>query len=413
MKLDSVLGRAFLSVAGMGVQGVARFVYTLLIGRIAGPETLSDITSLLSLAIYLSLFWPAGAAQAAARYLPLPQQAASSFRILLHSFWLASTVLALCAFPLALWLSHDPLTAAACAFFVFCHNAYVFTRGVLVGQDRLVRAVVGDTLSSLLSLTLLLLVILAGLSSALLLPLAFGYLLFALLALHRQHTGSRDTTHRREILIFTRDATLGALVTGGLLPATMIFVRAFDTSRDAGMFAAALTLATPLNMVAQALNQVLLPHFTRLRADPEEQQRSHNRILLLTAVGFSLGFGLLILLAPWLMTTIYGPQYSDGTLAMQVLLVIVLLFSINAAPSAQLLATGRQKTYARVWLIAFAVGTLVMLVASPVWGQWGALLGFGLGGGGGSLAIVALGYRRPAHAVLHDDERREEHRTDD
>lgn len=389
MKLKAVLMRAFLASAGMGIQGVARFIYTLVIGRLSGPETLSDITALLSLAIFLSLFWPAGLAQAAARFAP---ETRSSFSTLHRSFWLSSTVLAIIAIPLALWLSEDFLTALCCGVFVFCHNAYVFMRGVLVGQDRLVRSLIGDTIAAVISLTLVVVVVLGNAHWALLLPLAAGYLAFALFGAGRAvgEFADKPEPSKAEILGFTRQATLGAVVTGGLLPATMIFVRAFDTPWNAGMFAAALSLATPLNIAAQALNQVLLPHFSRLRASPIEQRRSHLQIFVLATVAFAIGFGALIVLAPWLLTTFFGARYAEGAAAMQALLVVVFLFSIVAAPSALLLASDRQRVYARVWLIAFVAGTLTMIVAAPAWGQWGAILGFALGGGGGAITITLL-----------------------
>ncbi len=73
MKQHSVAGQLILSTYGMGIQGVARLFYTLVIGRTLSPEALSDTTAILSLAVYLALVWPGGAAIAATRYLANPE----------------------------------------------------------------------------------------------------------------------------------------------------------------------------------------------------------------------------------------------------------------------------------------------------------------------------------------------------
>lgn len=395
MKQHSVAGQLILSTYGMGIQGVARLVYTLVIGRTLSPEALSDTTAILSLAVYLALVWPAGAAIAATRYLANPETAADSIRALRTSFWVSTIPLSLIAIPIAWWITGDLPIGLASAVLVFSYNAYVFSRGVLTGENRLLRAAVLDTVSSLLAITVLLLVLTAHSSWVLLLPLSAGYLLFALFARSRTVAAPGPSSLQRETLAFTREATFGALVMGGMLPATMIFVRAFDTPTAAGMFAAALTLATPANIVAQAVSQVLLPHFARLRADPSAMRASHRRLFALTAAGFGLIFGALIVFAPWILDLFYGTRYADGVPAMQVLLGIVLLLSLTSAPSALLLASGRERLAARIWMFAFVIGTATMLLLAPVWGQWGALVGYALGGGGGSIVIILCAFLAP------------------
>ncbi|WP_426169670.1 lipopolysaccharide biosynthesis protein [Microbacterium sp. DWRC1-3] len=395
MKQHSVAGQLILSTYGMGIQGVARLFYTLVIGRTLSPEALSDTTAILSLAVYLALVWPAGAAIAATRYLANPETAADSIRALRTSFWVSTIPLSLIAIPIAWWMTGDLPIGLASAVLVFSYNAYVFSRGVLTGENRLLRAAVLDTVSSLLAITVLLLVLTAHSSWVLLLPLSAGYLLFALFARSRTVAAPGPSSLQRETLAFTREATFGALVMGGMLPATMIFVRAFDTPTAAGMFAAALTLATPANIVAQAVSQVLLPHFARLRADPSAMRASHRRLFALTAAGFGLIFGALIVFAPWILDLFYGTRYADGVPAMQVLLGIVLLLSLTSAPSALLLASGRERLAARIWMFAFVIGTATMLLLAPVWGQWGALVGYALGGGGGSIVIILCAFLAP------------------
>ncbi|PRI10211.1 lipopolysaccharide biosynthesis protein [Leucobacter massiliensis] len=401
MNGGGVLSRAVLSTVGMGVQGVARFAYTIVIGRLAGPESLGEVSALLSLAVYASLFWPAAAGVAASRFLPDPLLAGPAMRVLKRSFAVSVALLAIASALAAVLLGSGAAEVLGAVALVVGYSGYVFARGALLGEDRVGRAAVVDTLTSLVAITALVLVLISGWDWALLLPLAAGYALFALAGWPRAGS-SAGPAERREVLGFTRDSAIALLATGGLLPATMVFVRAFESPQLAGLFAAGLSLATPANLVAQSVNQVLVPHFARMLGGPAEAiRRSHRRVFVVTLLGFAAVFGALIALAPWILTLFYGDRYRDGTLSMQLMLLAVAAMSVMSAPAAYLTAVGRQGLYARIWLLATIAGTAVMLAASPAWGQWGALAGFLLGAVGGSTAVVVCGLRlapRPAAA---------------
>lgn len=400
MSEQSVLSRTVLSTAGMGVQGLARFAYTLAIGRLAGPAALGDTNTLLSVAVYLSLVLPAGLGVAGSRYLPDPRFASETIGLLKRWFWGASVALALLAVPVAMLIIDDFIAAVSCGLLVFSYNAYVFTRGTMMGEDRILRATIADFVSSLVAITALIAVLLGGVNWALLLPLALGYAIFAFASWPRTQAVPAGSEQRSMVMRFLRDSTVSALATGGLLPSTMVFVKAYDTPIQAGLFAAALSLATPASLVSQAVNQVLIPHFARMQNAPAAARRSHARVFIFTTAMFALVFGALILLAPWIMTVLYGERFSGGTLTMQVLLAIVFLISTTCAPSAYLVSSGHQKQFAFIWFAAFLIGTATMLVAAPQLGAWGAMLGFALGGGGGSLAVITAGFlTRPVELV--------------
>lgn len=391
-RTKSVLSRTVLSTAGMAVQGVARFGYTIAIGRLASAGALGEASALLSVAVWLSLVMPAGLGIAASRYLPVEGFAGGAIHQLNRWFWGSSLALAVVAAPIAYWITGDIAASASCAVLVWTYNAYVYTRGILMGEDRILRAAVADFVSSAFALTALVLVLLAGAHWALLLPLAAGYGIFAFAARPSTPGTATNVNDRAVIGHFVRDATIGALATGGLLPATMIFVRAFDSQVQADLFAAALSLATPASLVSQAVNQVLLPHFARLSSTPQAMRASYRKLLLATVAMFAIVFGALILLAPWLLSLFYGERFAGGTAAMQGLLAVVFLISATCAPSAYLVAAGRQGIFARIWLASFILGTATMIVAAPALGMWGALMGFAIGGGGGSLAVIGAAF---------------------
>lgn len=392
MSKQSVLSRTVLSTAGMGVQGLARFAYTLAIGRLAGPEALGDTNTLLSVAVYLSLVLPAGLGVAGSRYLPDPRFASETIGLLKRWFWGASVALSLLAVPVAMLIVDDFIAAMSCGLLVFSYNAYVFTRGTMMGEDRILRATIADFASSLVAITALVAVLLGGANWALLLPLALGYAIFAFASWPSTPAAPASAEQRSIVLRFLRDSTVSALATGGLLPSTMVFVKAHDSPMQAGLFAAALSLATPASLVSQAVNQVLIPHFARMQSTPVTARKSHAKVFVLTTGMFAVVFGTLILLAPWILTVLYGERFSGGTLTMQALLAIVFLISTTCAPSAYLVSSGHQKRFALIWFAAFLIGTATMLLAAPSLGAWGAMLGFAFGGGGGSLAVIIAGF---------------------
>lgn len=401
---QTVVSRTALITLGMGVQGIARLGYTVVIGRFAGSGDLGDTSALLSVAVYLSLVLPAGLGVAASRYLPIGELSGGALRILNRWFWVSSTVLAAIAFPISFGITGDPWLSLSAVVLVWSYNAYVYTRGVLMGEDRIVRATVADTIAAFVAITALVLVLTAQVSWALLLPLALGYAVFAFLGRPVSEPGEASPQQRATIARFVRDSTIGAMATGGLLPATMVFVRAFDTPHIADLFAAALSLATPASMVSQALNQVLIPHFARLNRDPAALQASSRKLTAATIALFAVVFGLIIWLAPVILSVIYGDKYADGALPLRALLAIVFFISATCAPSAYLVAAGRQRAFATIWLVAFIVGTLTMVIASPALAMWGALLGFAVGGGGGSLAVIIAGLVLPAGRMVEDHE---------
>lgn len=390
-----VLSRTTLVTFGMAAQGLARFVYTILIGRLAGAEALADASSLLSLAVWLSLVLPAGLGVAASRFLPVTGLAGAARTQLVMGFWISAGALALASWPMAFWLVGDPWVATSSAFLVFTYSAYVFTRGAAMGEDRILRATIADLVSSLVAITALIGVLVGGLTSALLVPLGIGYGLFAWIVRPRTQRRSPRPEETATVWRFVGDATLSGLATGGLLPLTMIFVRGFDSPLQAGLFAAALSLATPASLLSQAINQVLIPHFSRMHRDVVDMRRAHLRLLGITVTLFAVIFGLLVGFAEPILQVFYGDQFAGGAAAMQVLLAVVFLISATSAPSAYLMAAGRQRAFAVIWIVAFFVGAATMAVASPALGMWGALLGFAVGGGGGSLGVVVAALLLP------------------
>lgn len=391
--LGGVLSRAAVSTIGMAAQGLARFVYTLAIGRIAGPEVLGETSALLAVAVFASLFWPAPAGVAASRFLPVPAIAGPAMTLLRKSLLPAVVVISVLAGISAWLLGSQTAMVLGCVAVTVGYAGYVFVRGVLIGEDRIGRIAWADTLTAFVGITVLALVLLAKLNWALLLPLALSYALFALLSWPRE-SGTPTPIQRTEVFAFTRDSAIANVATGGLLPAASTLILAFDTQYAAGLFAAGLSLATPANQVSQALTQVLIPQFTTMHNRVTEGGRALLlKLLLFSLIGFGAVYGLLILLSSFILSVFYGDAYVAGTLPMQLLMLGVCVLSIVAAPLAFLQATGHQKLNARIWAVALVAALIVMVSAGPFVGQYGVLAGFLIGAIGGSVAVAIASIR--------------------
>lgn len=408
-----LLYHALVATMGVLVQGAVRFVYTTWIGNTS--DVLAEVSAVLSLAVYFSLFWPAGAGVAAMRFIPAAKLGGPPLggvmQLLRQSFWVASAVAAAVSFPISYHFTGDVAAAAAATLLVITYGAYTFTRGALLGKGRATKASVFDVVSAAVAFGVLLAVTSGSAPWALLLPLSIGYGLYGLLAWPRERGKALEAHQRRQVLSFTGYAIFGLVAAGGLLPAVMLFVQTFDAKEKADLFAAALTLATPANMLAQSLNQVLVQYFSgRAAAHALETRQQAIVIFGLSVFGFAAVFGALIVLAPWLMGVIFPGRYQDGVLTLQILLAVVSVSSLTAVPGAYLMASGRHRVYSIASFCATAIGIVAMAVLAPAQGLEGAIAGFAIGASVAAVSVASfaflVGRPRPpavAHSSARDD----------
>lgn len=377
---STILSRTTIVMFGLLAQGLARFFYTVIVGRTAGPETLGEVNGLLSLAVYLSLFWPAPLGVAGSRFLPSASggrgDLAGTVSQLKRSFWLSSAVTTLLGTAIALLLTADLLAALISGLLIASYGGYTFVRGTLMGEEKPVRATVLDTVSSVVALTLLVLVVVVDAPALFLLPLSIGYVIFSVLGWPRSERAVLPPDQRRQLLRFTSFSAIWMLASGGLLPIAMIAAQIFTSELEAGIFAAGMTLATPANMIAQALSQVLLPYMAARAHSPAVLRPLVLRLFAVSAAGFTVVFGGLYALAPWLLDLFYGARFADGASAMQGLLAGVYLVSCATVPIAALMATDRQRLVSTASVITVAVGIAIMMGTAPSMGATGILVGF-------------------------------------
>jgi O-antigen/teichoic acid export membrane protein len=165
--------------------------------------------------------------------------------------------------------------------------------------------------------------------------------------------------------------SLGLLASNGLIQFSMIFVFAVEPPAIAGLYAAAISLATPASMLSQAISQVLLARFSSWAAiDAAAARRNFVRVLLGMTLLLTAVFAIVALLSGLIIHIVFGAGYAPAEVTMQVLLAAVLAFSITLVANAYLMTTGRT-AHATIASIAGLVAGLAVMVLGETSGWSG------------------------------------------
>ena len=438
MKQSSLISHAALSTAGVLVQGLSRFAFTAVIGRVMGPADLAHVSAWLSLALILSLLWPTGAGNAASQFLSSavarghdPRRA---LRALEGSFWKSCVVMVALAVPISvIWLGADAGDALAVAALVVTYSGYIFTRGVQIGLGRLVDTSVWDLVSALVTWALVVPVFVLDASTLLLWPITLGYAVFGirvLLTAHRGHgaavmsgaglgtseqsnagsastvptdTVPTDPVPTRVMWHTIRWNSLGLMASNGLIQFSMLFVFAVAPPVVAGLYAAAMALATPASMLSQAISQVLLARFSQwAETEPATAHTRFVRVFVGMSVLLTVIFAAVAVASRLLLSLVFGEEYTGAALHLQILLVAVLAFSITLVVNAYLQTVGRTALATLASLSGLVLGLVVMVVLVLI--GWSGPLGAASGVLAGYLLtmVLAIGFaltRTPVRAV--------------
>ncbi|WP_022906136.1 lipopolysaccharide biosynthesis protein [Curtobacterium sp. B18] len=395
---SSVASSAVLATVGIGVQGVAKLVVTVVVGRVFGTETLGQTTALLSLSVFVALLWPNAAGNTASRALAIALRGrrsdAAVNRLLGWSMLVSTVVLAVATVPIALAWGNGPGTVLGGVAVVVGYGLYCYARGAQLGYGRAGRVALWDSVTSVLALGLLVLSCVARLEPFVLLPLAIGYTVFAIACWPRGNgrTGQQEPT--AGVLGFAAWNVLAVVTSNGLLQLTMISAQVTSSARDAGVYAAAFTLATPASMLGQALGQVLVPAFAHRSAHGSLRSRGAALLVVGFAAGTAVVFGLVAVLAGWFLPIVYPAEGAAAVADLRYLMVGVWVFTVGLVPAALLLAAGRSRQVASASVAGFVVGAVLMAVLGPVTGVAGGTTGFLVGSVVNLVAVVGLGLRR-------------------
>ena len=333
-----VARRGVVSTAGIAIQGLVRFCYSLLVGRVLPAGFLSATNSAISTSMLSTLLWPTSLGSAAGKFLARESGSVHRTAALTHYLGrmclLTSAALGVAAAVLTYaWLApgHVP-TALFVGLLTLGWSGYTFVRAAHYATNRVTRATLWDLLSFVVSVVGLVLVLKFRADDLLLLPMTVGYVGYAVLGWPKGEAGTLDGTLKREINRYVTWGVVGSLTTGGFLQLTMVLAHKTGDTTGADAYAAALTLATPASMIGSVLSLLLLPALSGAvgRGDLAAVRRqtdlaSRGLVLLLGGV-----FGALVV-GSRLVVAVIWPNLSSVVPILEVLLLATFLLTAATA----------------------------------------------------------------------------------
>ncbi|MCI0158212.1 lipopolysaccharide biosynthesis protein [Leifsonia shinshuensis] len=386
----SLARRGALSTGSVAAQGLLRFLYSLIVGRLLGPAALGVVNSSIALAQFLSLAAPAGLGSAATTFIARTNGAGSHAlavgitAFLARMTLLTGAVLSLIAAGLTAFV-FDPgdwLEPVLVALLTFALSAYSFVRGVYFAHGRMDRALFWDIVTSVSGLLLLVGVIVLDWSALLLLPLAITYGVYAIAGWPRGgRLGERVPSGlRHEIIAFIGWTSLAALTTGGFLQLSMVIARAIGTAQAAGEYAAALSLATPATMIGSILSITMMPTMAHAvgRDDRDSLRKQADLTTRTLALLLGLAFGCLIVASRPLIAVLFGSRFQGADAILPILMAASFVQSVNVGAVTALVTSHRStvRVPSLLSLAGVVVGLGVMAALVPTLSVTGVAIGF-------------------------------------
>lgn len=380
--------RGALTLTGVASQGLLRFLAAAMVGHVAGPEALGAFSAAIALATFASLLWPTSAGGAASKFLARERGAGdlhltrSVAALLATRTWQTALVLGALASVVWIMLDGHPESAWAVGVFVLGYSGYSFTRGVLYGLWLIPRATLWDVTSSLVGLAVMAGCLALGARSVVLLAaVASSYLLFSAAGWPYLRADRPPRPLRREIDGFVALATVGTMTSTGFIQLTMLAVQQTSSKEATGMYAAAMTLATPASLLASSLSLLLVPALAeawgrRDIAAFRTQTDTGTRLLLTVMVAI---FGCLALLSRPMTNLIWGSRFGAAEQVLPILFAAVLV-SILDVPAVSALTTESQRGTA----INMASSVAGLILGAASWFVFVPMVGGPMG--------IAIGY---------------------
>ncbi len=383
------------SLVGVLVQGLARLLCTILIGRFFEPEVLGELSYALSIMVLLALTWPTPTGNTFAHYanfLATDREARLAVLALLNrTIVIASAVLAITTIALAAPVMKNPTVLIFSAALTVAYGVYTYARAAQISLGRARHTVLWDGVASVLSLAFVVGVIIGHLDALILMPLTLGYALFAVFCWPRARTPYRPAPRvRRDVVSYASWTALTGFASNASLQVPMLTAPLFSSQYDTGLFAAAFSIATPVSMIGQAVALATLPAFTHSLSSGKSIRRSAKPFIVRFTVVIILLLGVVAFLTPTALTALYGVEYASAADSMRVMLMGLAPFTVTIVMTTTLLAMGRSRIAA---VISFSTLVITVTVAAALGfaglgilaGAWGFTSGALVG------ALVTIG----------------------
>lgn len=326
--------RVRLSLLGVLAQGGLRFGTNLVIGHVGGPVALGTSSTAIASAQLASLLGPSTSGAAASKFVARSQGAKDfheaalvARRLTRISLLLALSLGAIAAAawpgPEDAWWTPDRLVVF---LLVLGYAGYSVARGIQFGSGHFWRGTAWDLATAASGLVGVAVVQVLGLSPVLsLLPVALSMMAYSISGAVPATEGSLSPRLLKEIRGFLFYGVVGTLSSAGLLQGSVLVARAVEGVAGAGIYSSALTLATPISMVAGSVSLALFPALARMHGEGDEAalQRLTDRAFRSLNSAIPVIFGPLVICGPSIQILVWGQEYDDPT--SKALLSILLL----------------------------------------------------------------------------------------
>ncbi len=187
----------------------------------------------------------------------------------------------------------------------------------------------------------------------------------------RPHSASGDVEGTHTLLRDWWAVTWAYLMILVYFNSDILFLRAFRSASESGIYAAAYRPVLLLLAFPGLFWTALFPTFAAASEGEQRRALAHAAIRWLGWVGAVLcGAG--ILAADWILNVLYGPAYAGGDIALQILLGAALIAFVNVGVANPLVAWDRQRDYSWIVTTAALVNLILNIVLIPRYGMTAA-----------------------------------------
>lgn len=204
----------------------------------------------------------------------------------------------------------------------------------------------------------------------------------------RIHFGRPDVRLARRSITFGAKAHVGHTLEIGNYRIDQWFVGAFSGSRELGIYSVAVAWAEVLFYLPGVLVMIQRPDL--VRAGPQDAARLAQRLLRVTVLIALPLAAFLIIAAPFLCTTVFGPEFADSVVQLRVLALGAIGITFMALLGAALTAQGKPLLTTSADACAFVLTIGLDLALIPSLNGLGAAIATSVAWTGGGLAMAII-----------------------
>ncbi len=158
-----------------------------------------------------------------------------------------------------------------------------------------------------------------------------------------------------------------------IMRADVFLVKSYLTTADVGLYSVGTNLAEKIWILPEALSMALFAQAAREQGEGAKRSRT-PQVVRVSAFCTSIGCGLLILFAPWVILAINGPRFEASIAAFRILMPGVGMMAVYQLLNADLVARRRSDITLTAFLAALILNIGLNLYLIPRWGIEGAAL---------------------------------------